>query len=123
MDASQVAGTAIQLFAELTGDVSSLHVDPSFARRSQYRRPVAHGMLPVALLPFHPALEDPSNILPSSKRSSSTVLAGTVTCCSLPLVSVNRKSTNLTSFSLIRLITSAALIGVSSRFDVSIEKG
>jgi len=37
-------------FAKLTGDKSSLHVDDAFARRSAYRRPIAHGMLPVAFL-------------------------------------------------------------------------
>jgi 3-oxoacyl-[acyl-carrier protein] reductase len=37
-------------FAKLTGDASSLHVDEAFARRSAYRRPIAHGMLPVAFL-------------------------------------------------------------------------
>jgi 3-oxoacyl-[acyl-carrier protein] reductase len=37
-------------FAKLTGDASSLHVDDAFARRSAYRRPIAHGMLPVAFL-------------------------------------------------------------------------
>jgi NAD(P)-dependent dehydrogenase (short-subunit alcohol dehydrogenase family)/acyl dehydratase len=37
-------------FAALTGDRSSLHVSESFARRSAYRRPVAHGMLPLGFL-------------------------------------------------------------------------
>ena len=44
------------------------------------------------LMPFHPAIEEPSNILPSMKKSSSTTRAGIVTCCSLPRVSVNRRS-------------------------------
>src|SRR5680860_1898853 len=47
-------------------------------------------------------------ILPSSNASSSIVRAGTDTCCSLPLVSVNRKSTYFTPLSLIILITSLA---------------
>jgi len=42
----------VRLFAELTGDVSSLHTDESFARRSSYRQPVVHGMLPLAFLPL-----------------------------------------------------------------------
>ena len=40
-----------------------------------------------SLMPFQPAIEEPSNILPSVNRSSSTSRAGTVTCCSLPRVS------------------------------------
>ena len=40
----------VDLFAGLTGDHSSLHVDEEFARRSPYRRRVVHGMLPVAFL-------------------------------------------------------------------------
>ena len=54
-------------------------------------------------MPLHPAIDDPSNILPSSKKSSSTCDAGTDTCCSLPLVSVKRRSTNLTSCSSIKV--------------------
>ena len=42
--------TQIDAFAALTGDRSSLHMDTSFARRSQYRRRVAHGMLPLMYL-------------------------------------------------------------------------
>lgn len=42
----------VHRFAAITGDVSSLHVDDAFARRSQYRRPVVHGMLPLAFLPL-----------------------------------------------------------------------
>lgn len=39
-------------FAAATGDKNSLHVDPSFARRSPYRQCLVHGMLPVAFLGF-----------------------------------------------------------------------
>ena len=45
-----------------------------------------------SLMPFQPAIEEPSNILPSSKKSSSTMRVGKVTCCSLPRVSVKRRS-------------------------------
>jgi 3-oxoacyl-[acyl-carrier protein] reductase len=41
---------ALREFIELTGDRSSLHTDPGFARRSMYRRNVVHGMLPLAYL-------------------------------------------------------------------------
>src|SRR5688572_26286053 len=61
-------------------------------------------------MPFQPAIDEPSNPLPSSKKVSSTMRVGTVTCCSLPFVSVKRRSTNLTSFSLISLSTSAAVM-------------
>ncbi len=40
----------VHLFSLLTGDRSPLHVSSSFARRSAYRSPVIHGMLPVAFL-------------------------------------------------------------------------
>ena len=53
-------------------------------------------------MPFQPAMEEPSNILPWAKKSSSSASrAGMVTCCCLPLVSVKRRSTHFTSFSLI----------------------
>src|SRR5215212_2848313 len=63
-----------------------------------------------SLIPFQPEMEEPSNILPSRNRSSSTSFAGIVTCCSLPRVSVKRRSAYLTSLSLINLITSAGFI-------------
>ena len=37
-----------------------------------------------SLMPFQPPMEEPSNILPSSKKSSSTWWEGMDTCCSLP---------------------------------------
>ena len=37
-------------FAALTGDQSALHTSEAFARRSIYRQPVVHGILPVAFL-------------------------------------------------------------------------
>jgi hypothetical protein len=63
-----------------------------------------------SLMPFQPAIDEPSNILPSSKKPESIVCDGTVTCCSLPRVSVKRKSTNLTSFSFSMLRTSAGVV-------------
>src|SRR5450432_466135 len=62
-----------------------------------------------SLMPFQPAINEPSNILPSLKKPSSTSRVGTVTCCSLPIVSVKRRSANLASFSLINFITSAGV--------------
>ncbi len=43
-----VSREMVEQFAELTGDHSALHVDPSFGRRSAYRANLVHGMLPVA---------------------------------------------------------------------------
>jgi 3-oxoacyl-[acyl-carrier protein] reductase len=45
-----VNGRLVEQFAAITGDRSSLHTDEAFARRSLYRRPVAHGILPVSYL-------------------------------------------------------------------------
>src|SRR3972149_10799169 len=50
---------------------------------------------------FQPEMEDPSNILPDSKKSSSMVEDGMVRCCSLPRVSAKRRSTYFASLSLI----------------------
>src|SRR5688572_27431743 len=46
----------VAAFASLTGDRSSLHVDAAFARRSAYRQPIVHGMLPLAFLATSTAL-------------------------------------------------------------------
>jgi hypothetical protein len=63
-----------------------------------------------ASMPFQPAIEDPSNAWPSVNFSSLNALIGTETCCSLPRVSVNLKSTNFTSLSFTNFITSATAI-------------
>ena len=55
-----------------------------------------------SLIPFQPEMDEPSNILPSSKKLSFTSPVGMVTCCSLPLVSVKRRSTQRASLSLMR---------------------
>ena len=57
-----------------------------------------------SLIPFHPSIDEPSNILPTCKNSSSTSFDGKDTCCSLPLVSVKRRSTHRASLSLINSI-------------------
>src|SRR6266481_4426465 len=59
---------------------------------------------------FQPAIEDPSNICPSEKVSSSIIEMSKVTCCHLPRGSVKRKSAYLTSFSLIIFRTSLAVV-------------
>ncbi len=65
-----------------------------------------------SLIPFQPAIDEPSNILPSLKKPSSTKRVGTVTCCSLPIVSVKRRSANFASFSVIKFKTSAGVMCV-----------
>lgn len=65
-----------------------------------------------ASMPFQPAMDEPSKAWPELNLSSSKCETGTVTCCSLPRVSVKRKSTNLTSFSLTSLSTSATVLAI-----------
>src|SRR4051794_5612361 len=59
-----------------------------------------------SLIAFQPAIEEPSNINPSANASSSIMPASKVTCCHLPRGSVKRRSTYLTSLSLIAFRTS-----------------
>src|SRR5690606_2396431 len=73
-----------------------------------------------AWMPFHPAIEEPSNAWPSSNLSLLKCLAGTLTCCSLPRVSVNRRSTNLTSLSLMSFKTSSGVIAMGNLLSVSL---
>jgi len=49
----------VGMFARLSGDRSSLHVDEAFGRRSLFRRNVAHGMLPVLMLLVLPVARVP----------------------------------------------------------------
>src|SRR3981189_3845745 len=62
-----------------------------------------------SLIAFQPAIDEPSNIKPSAKASSSIMPTSKVTCCHLPRGSVNRRSTYLTSLSLIDFRTSLAV--------------
>jgi 3-oxoacyl-[acyl-carrier protein] reductase len=54
--ALRVTPDMVAAFAALTGDRSSLHVNEAYARRSAYRQPVVHGMLPVGCLALLPSL-------------------------------------------------------------------
>src|SRR5471032_3550216 len=63
-----------------------------------------------SLMAFQPAIEEPSNIWPSAKVSSSIMVTSKVTCCHLPRGSVNRKSTYFTSLSLIVFMTFLAVV-------------
>src|SRR4051812_27798257 len=66
-----------------------------------------------ASMPFQPAIDEPSKAWPETNLSSSKCETGTETCCSLPRVSVKRKSTNLTSFSCTNFITSATVLDIN----------
>src|SRR5882757_4734887 len=63
-----------------------------------------------SLIAFQPAIEEPSNIWPSANVSSSIIVTSKVTCCHLPRGSVKRKSTYLTSLSLIIFMTFLAVV-------------
>src|SRR5579872_4497400 len=69
----------------------------------------------LSLIAFQPAIDEPSNMMPSLSMSSSIVLMCWAVCCHLPRGSVNRKSTYLTSFSLMRSITFLTFAIASSR--------
>src|SRR5258708_20472584 len=62
-----------------------------------------------SLIAFQPAIDEPSNIKPSAKASSSIMPTSKVTCCHLPRGSVKRRSTYFTSLSLIDFRTSLAV--------------
>ncbi|KAG1447143.1 hypothetical protein G6F57_017143 [Rhizopus arrhizus] len=68
-------------------------------------------------MPFQPAIELPSNILPSSNSDGSTMLTGKVTCCSTPRMSTKRRSTNSIWLSLISFSTFSTDIGTTSDGD------
>src|SRR5207249_8163846 len=62
-----------------------------------------------ALITFQPRILEPSNPRPSVKISSLYSVRVVVKCCQAPGRSVNLKSTSLTSWSLIILLTSDAV--------------
>lgn len=47
--ARTVTGADVQAFAELSGDRNPMHLDPAFSARTPFGRPVAHGMLGLAV--------------------------------------------------------------------------
>src|SRR3954468_8648176 len=68
----------------------------------------------LSLMAFQPAIDEPSNMVPSLRKSSSTRSMSKVTCCIFPRMSVKRTSTYLTSFSLIwarMSLAVAAMVG------------
>jgi 3-oxoacyl-[acyl-carrier protein] reductase len=75
----RITSALVSRFAALTGDRSNLHVDDAFARRSAYREPVVHGMLPIACLALLPTLHRPGRravIRKLSARFAAAVLPG-----------------------------------------------
>src|SRR5438128_8554182 len=70
-----------------------------------------------AWMPFQPAIDEPSKKCPDSNFSGPKDFTGTLTCCSLPRVSVKRRSTNLTSLSLIVWNISFGVIVFSYPFE------
>ncbi len=73
-----------------------------------------------SLIAFHPAIDEPSNIMPSANVSSSIMPMSNVTCCHLPRGSVKRKSAYFTSLSLIIFMTffGVVMAGVPFVLDV-----
>ena len=45
-----VTAHMVESFARLTGDYNSMHVNPEIARKSRYRQPVVHGMIPFSFI-------------------------------------------------------------------------
>jgi 3-oxoacyl-[acyl-carrier protein] reductase len=46
----ELGGELIAAFADATGDYSSIHTNPHFARKTRFREPIVHGMLPLLLV-------------------------------------------------------------------------
>ncbi len=46
----QITQQDVMQFAEMTGDFNPLHVDPEYARRTPFKRPIAHGLLGLSLM-------------------------------------------------------------------------
>src|SRR5207302_3671273 len=66
-----------------------------------------------ALMTLQPRMLEPSNPRPSVKISSSYSVRVVVKCCQVPSKSVNLKSINFTSLSLIILLTSDAVLSLA----------
>ena len=62
-------------------------------------------IMSLSLIAFQPAMEEPSNMMPSTKASSPIVETCWAVCCHLPFMSVKRRSTYSTECSLIISMT------------------
>src|SRR4051794_21435191 len=58
-------------------------------------------IMSLSLIAFHPAIDEPSNMIPSRNASSLMVETCCAVCCHLPRGSVNRRSTYSTACSVI----------------------
>src|SRR4051794_6932672 len=67
----------------------------------------------LSLIAFQPAIEEPSNIVPSAKMSSSIIETSKVTCCHLPGGGVNRGPWFLPCLSLVVFRTFLPVFGGS----------
>src|SRR5260363_225389 len=67
-------------------------------------------LIPDSSILFQPLIEEPSKVCPFLNLSSSRAAAGKERCCSLPRVSVKRKSTNLMFSSFTSRIMSATFL-------------
>src|SRR5579885_1305630 len=65
-----------------------------------------------SLMPFHPEMDEPSNILPSSKVPSSIACAGKDTWCCTPRMSAKRRSTKAT-FSSLRVFRTLSAVDMA----------
>src|SRR5579859_2562557 len=72
-----------------------------FAEKGSITALAASGIriMSLSLIAFQPAIEEPSNMMPSRKTSSSMVETCWAVCCHLPRGSVNRRSTYSTECS------------------------
>src|SRR5437763_11998432 len=75
-----------------------------------------------ALMTFHPRMLEPSKPSPSVKISSLYSVSVVVKCCQEPGRSVNLKSTSLTSWSLIILVTSEAVLSLAMGVGYRVKK-
>lgn len=48
--AREITADDVRRFASLSGDLNPLHVDPAYAGQTPFRRPIAHGLLGLAVV-------------------------------------------------------------------------
>lgn len=58
-----ITETDVQLFAGITGDLNPLHIDREYASTTQFKRPLAHGVIGVGMLIGVMATQLPGGVL------------------------------------------------------------